>query len=205
MSTFRRMMLASLAMGVPLAVMADQPASQSSKYQPPRKDPTTLVEKVRRGVPASFFNPNVPLSQGWVNVTSCVSGPNEGAMGHHLVFVPDPTKPPPKVVDGVLDPEQPEALIYEPQGNGYFRLVGVEFIQIADDWAARVAKDPTLPATPRVNGQLMNLVSTPNRYGLPAFYELHVWAFADNPRGNFADWNTQVNCNKAKPEDLTSN
>ena len=30
--------------------------------------------------------------------------------------------------------------------------------------------------------------------GLPAFYELHVWAWRDNPKGVFADWNTRVSC-----------
>jgi hypothetical protein len=24
---------------------------------------------------------------------------------------------------------------------------------------------------------------------------LHVWAFARNPKGHFADWNTKVTCN----------
>jgi hypothetical protein len=40
----------------------------------------------------------------------------------------------------------------------------------------------------------MNLIGEPNRFGLPAFYELHVWAWEDNPKGTFADWNTHVTC-----------
>jgi hypothetical protein len=40
----------------------------------------------------------------------------------------------------------------------------------------------------------LNLVPEPNRYRLPAFYELHVWAWEDNPNGSFADWNTLVSC-----------
>jgi hypothetical protein len=31
---------------------------------------------------------------------------------------------------------EPEALIYEPLSNGAMRLVGVEFIAIAADWAS---------------------------------------------------------------------
>src|SRR5262245_45492175 len=185
-----RIMLATLSLAIPLAVMADPAATQNKKSPPPRRDPT-LVELVQNGIDPAFFNPANALAKGWVNVTACVSGPNEGAMGHHLVLPdPDPNKPPPSVVDGVLDPAQPEAFIYEPQGNGYFRLVGVEFIQLADDWANRFAHHQVDTPTPRVNGQLMNLVGTPNRYGLPAFYELHVWAFENNPLGNFADFNT---------------
>jgi len=41
---------------------------------------------------------------------------------------------------------------------------------------------------------VLNLVGEPNRYRLPAFYELHVWAWRDNPDGSFADWNPLVSC-----------
>jgi hypothetical protein len=70
------------------------------------------------------------------------------------------------------------------------RLVGVEFIETAGDWATR-NPDGTPPA---LEGNLMNLIDAPNRYGLPAFWEMHVWAWEDNPKGNFADWNTHVTC-----------
>jgi hypothetical protein len=197
-----RLMLATMSLAIPLAVMADPAATQNKK--PPRRDPS-LVELVQNNIDRAFFNPANALNRGWVNATACVSGPNEGAMGHHLVLPDtDPTKPPPNMVDGVLDPGHPEAFIYEPQGNGYFRLVGVEFIQLAEDWATKFAKGEVSSPTPRVNGHLMNLVGTPNRYGLPAFYELHVWAFEGNPLGSFADFNTQVTCIRAQPDDLTS-
>ena len=41
---------------------------------------------------------------------------------------------------------------------------------------------------------LINFVSGPNPYGADSFYELHVWAWKDNPNGAFADWNTSVSC-----------
>jgi len=197
--------LATLSLALPLAVMADQAATQSAANRaPPRREPTTLVEKVRRGLPDAFKNPFMAMSVGWRNRTACVSGPDEGAMGIHLLFDPSPLpgEAPPKVRDGILEPFDPEALIYEPMGNDTFRLVGAEFIELADHWAQMVQADSTLPPTPRVDGHLMNYVGTPNRYGLPAFYELHVWAFSDNPRGIFGDWNTLVTCNRAKPDDL---
>jgi hypothetical protein len=43
-------------------------------------------------------------------------------------------------------------------------------------------------------GQPFNLVPSPNRYGLDAFYELHAWAWEDNPSGAHADWNPKVLC-----------
>ncbi|TIO10603.1 MAG: hypothetical protein E5X89_09450 [Mesorhizobium sp.] len=36
--------------------------------------------------------------------------------------------------------------------------------------------------------------SAPNRYGLGAFYETHVWAWKGNPTGTFADMNPNVSC-----------
>ena len=199
-----RLTFATLSLTIPLAVIAAQAATQSAPNKSPPREPTTLVEKVRRGTPDAFKNPFMAMSVGWRNRTACVSGPNEGAMGIHLLFDPSPLpgQAPPKVGDGILEPFDPEALIYEPMGNGMFRLVGAEFIELADHWAKMAKEDSTLPRTPRVDGHLMNYVGEPNRYGLPAFYELHVWAFSDNPSGTFADWNTLVNCNRAKVDDL---
>jgi hypothetical protein len=148
-----------------------------------------LIRKVRYAT-AKYKNINVALykEKGWAVATPCVSGPDHGAMGIHVVQGS-------RIADGVLDPMAPEALIYEPLPNGYFRLVGVEFIQLADDWAARYPNG----GVPSLDGNLMNLVGSPNRYGLPAFYELHVWAWEDNPSGNFSDWNNHVTCEK-QPE-----
>jgi len=148
-----------------------------------------LVKKVHDAT-ARYRNINVALykEKGWAVATPCVSGPDHGAMGIHVVQGS-------RIADGVLDPTAPEALIYEPLPNGYFRLVGVEFIQLADDWAARNPNG----GVPSLDGNLMNLVGSPNRYGLPAFYELHVWAWEDNPSGNFSDWNNRVTCEK-QPE-----
>jgi hypothetical protein len=74
------------------------------------------------------------------------------------------------------------------------RLVGVEFIELAEVWDAQKAAQPTL------EGHLLNLVSAPNRYALPAFYELHVWAWERNPNGSFADWNPHVTCERQAAE-----
>jgi hypothetical protein len=141
---------------------------------------------VRAGT-ARFKDIGVALHEGYAAATTCVSGPETGAMGVHLVHMGHGQ--PDRVADAQLLPEEPEALIYEPMPDGSMRLVGVEFIEIASDWSSRNSVGP-----PSVAGRLMNLVGEPNRYGLPAFYELHVWAWERNPLGSFADWNTQVSC-----------
>ena len=43
-------------------------------------------------------------------------------------------------------------------------------------------------------GQLLHLFESPNRFGLPAFYTLHVWAWKDNPNGMFVNWHANVTC-----------
>ena len=91
------------------------------------------------------------------------------------------------VGDGELDAQHPEALLYEVAG-AKLRLVGVEYVVIAEAWNAKHQAPPVLM------GQLFNYVGAPNRYGIPAFYELHVWAWKSNPSGVFADWNERVSC-----------
>jgi hypothetical protein len=142
----------------------------------------SLFGKVRDAT-RRFLDVNVAMHEGWVPATPCVSGPDTGAMGVHFVL-------PSRLADGALNPAEPEALIYEPMANGALRLVGVEFIVFASDWAAL----HTDGSTPAVDGHLTNFVPEPNRFGLHAFYELHVWAWEHNPNGTFADWNTNVSC-----------
>ena len=200
MSTLRRLTLASLSFAIPLAVAAAQPPQTATdtlqsdvrlqQQHSPR--PLTLEAQVRKGTEPFRFFKNA-LDAGWHTATPCVSGPNEGAMGVHFIKgVADE-----RFHDGDLNPEDPELLIYEPLGNGFWKLVGVEFIQYAEDWKNRDPNGDGSP--PNLDGHLMNFVDTPNRYGLPAFYELHVWAWEDNPLGTFADWNIDVNCDKWVP------
>jgi hypothetical protein len=89
--------------------------------------------------------------------------------------------------DGALDPTKPEVLVYEVT-NGRYSLVAVEYIVLADDWNANHSSPPVLM------GQVFHYNGSPNRYGMPAFYELHVWAWKTNPNGIFTDWNPLVTC-----------
>ena len=153
---------------------AGQHESHQSQAQPP-----TLVDIVRAAT-AQFLDPEVAVAYGYVPKPFCVTGPDQGAMGVHYVNGP-------LVVDGQLDPEKPESLVYESL-NGRLRLVAVEYIVLADAWHARNPQPPVL------FGQLLNYIAAPNRYGNPNFYEIHVWAWKDNPFGTFVDWNPRVSC-----------
>ena len=111
----------------------------------------------------------------------CVSGPDDGAMGLHYVNME-------LVADGILDPRRPEIVIYEPLPNGGRRLIGADFLVFADAWHAGNS------GTPELGGQLLHLFESPNRFGLPAFYTLHVWAWKRNPTGAFVNWHSDVSC-----------
>ena len=139
----------------------------------------TFVKTVREAT-VGFKDAKDAEAVGYGLFHGCVSGPQGGAMGIHFVNGN-------LVGDGELDAEHPEALLYE-VADAKLRLVGVEYVVIADDWNAKHQTPPVLM------GQLFNYVGAPNRYGIPAFYELHVWAWKSNPGGVFADWNERVSC-----------
>jgi hypothetical protein len=67
--------------------------------------------------------------------------------------------------------------------DGRLTLVAVEYI---------TSKGPA-----SLEGQLFNFTGAPNRYGLDPFYQLHIWAWKQNPRGAFADMNPNVTCEHA--------
>jgi hypothetical protein len=143
--------------------------------------PAKLVELVRNAT-RQYLNVNA-ATPAYQPFLGCVSGPDHGAMGVHYVNGG-------YVGDGEIDASKPEALIYEPTPAGMM-LVGVEFIVDAAAWLQKHNNTP-----PVLEGQTFHLVNSPNRYGLPPFFELHVWAWRDNPNGAFVDWNNKVSCER---------
>ena len=149
-----------------------------AQQKTPPGDQDKLVEIVRNATVQYVDNADLATGAGYGPALGCVSGPDHGAMGVHYVKG--------SLVNGPIDPTHPQALIYEPQSNGELKLVGVEFIILAS------ALPPN--SAPQVERHLMHYVNGPNRYGLPPFFELHVWAWRENPEGPFVDWNNHVSC-----------
>ena len=81
---------------------------------------------------------------------------------------------------GKIDVAHPQAVMYEPEPGGKLALVAVEYI--------------TFHGPASLDGHLFNYNSSPNRWGLKPFYDLHVWAWRDNPTGTFAEMNPKVSC-----------
>jgi hypothetical protein len=142
--------------------------------------PSTLVQTVRQAT-ERFVDVNAATAAGYVPAFGCVTGPDMGAMGVHYINNA-------LVSGGQLNANEPQALIYEPAGKA-MKLVGVEYITLAENWLTAHQQAP-----PVLDGQLLQYIGTPNRYGLPGLFELHVWAWRDNPHGAFVDWNTHVSC-----------
>ena len=144
-----------------------------------------LISAVRQAT-ERFKDVKVAEAEGYSLMFGCVSGPDYGAMGLHYVNLP-------LVLDGVLDPAKPEIIIYEPLPNGRLKMTGADFLVFAADWHANNA------ATPTLGGQLLHLFESPNRFGLPNFYTLHVWAWKENPTGAFSNWHANVTCDAFAP------
>jgi hypothetical protein len=112
---------------------------------------------------------------------ACIDQPGEGAMGVHYVrksLVGNPA----------VDLKHPEAVVYEPTRSGALKLVALEWVVIKADWDAKHSSPP------RLFGHEFMLMESPNRFGLPAFYMLHAWAWKANPSGMFMPWNPDVTC-----------
>jgi hypothetical protein len=137
--------------------------------------------KVVRESTERFKDVRVAMAEGYALQFGCVSGSDSGAMGLHYVNG--------KLVEsGVLDPTRPQIVIYEPMPDGSLKLIGADYLVLAQTWNA------THPDPPQMMGQLFHLFDAPNRFGLPAFYTLHVWAWKENPDGAFVNWHPQVSC-----------
>lgn len=174
-------LLSSLTAVAPLLAAGDTATSDSDQAHAGHEatSPAKLVQLVREAT-RQFIDVNSATAAGYQPFLGCISGPDHGAMGVHYVNGA-------LVGDGEIDASKPEALIYEPSSEG-MRLVGVEFVVIADTWLAHHSSPPVL------EGQTFLYVSSPNRYNLPPHFELHVWAWRHNPNGPFVDWNNRVSC-----------
>lgn len=166
----------------PRAADADLKAAmpqQHSNHDDRRK--TNELVKIVRQATAKYRDVTAAEADDYRPMFGCVSGDSSGAMGLHYVNLA-------LYMDGKIDAYQPEIVIYEPTPNGRPRLIGADYIVDAATW------DATHSQAPELNGQIFHYYPAPNRYGLKAFYTLHVWAWKDNPSGTFTNWHQNVSC-----------
>lgn len=104
-----------------------------------------------------------------------------GAMGFHYIHGD-------LVGDAVLDPGEPEVLVFAPTADGGRELVALEYVVFAEAWDAANDEPPVL------FGRELMFTDEPNRYELPPFYSLHAWLWRENPAGLFAGFDPDVTC-----------
>jgi hypothetical protein len=155
--------------------------TQQQQPTPQQTRNASALIKIVRESTERFKDVSVAEAEGYALQFGCVSGPDSGAMGLHYVNGA-------LVNSGALDPTRPQIVIYEPTPNGGLRLIGADFLLLADAW------DKKKQGPPELMGQLFHYWESPNRFGLPAFYTLHVWAWKDNPNGAFVNWHPKVSC-----------
>ena len=159
----------------------DHDTAMASQPHKPNPQENALVLAVRDAT-ARFKNVAQANLEGYSLLFGCVSGGDFGAMGLHFTNAS-------LVFDGgELDITRPEIVLYEPTPNGGVRITGADYLVLKADWDAKHANPPELM------GQLFHLFDSPNRFGLDAFYTLHVWAWKENPNGTFTNWNPNVSC-----------
>ena len=155
--------------------------AQQDEMTAEQQSKANALVKVVRASTERFKDVKVAMAEGYALQFGCVSGPDEGAMGLHYVNG--------NIVNsGVIDATRPQIVIYEAMPDGSLKLIGADYLVIADAWNAKHSGPPELM------GQFFHLFEAPNRFGLPAFYTLHVWAWKQNPKGAFVNWHPNVSC-----------
>jgi len=141
---------------------------------------SALLRSVREAT-ERFKDVRAAESEGYHLQFGCVSGDDFGAMGLHYINST-------LIGNGVVDVTRPQIVLYE-QSEGRLKLTGADYLVMAAPWDE---KHPGTP--PQLMGQIFHYFPEPNRFGLPAFYTLHVWAWKENPKGAFVNWHPNVSC-----------
>src|SRR5215213_1298505 len=172
--------LVTAAVAVPLTVISLASASDAHS-----------LTTVAAAATARFHDLDAAQKAGWDVLVvdkdglTCIEDPPAGGgMGVHwangsLLF------------DANIDPATPEALVYAPNAAGKKTLAALEYIVLAPAWTAagHAANDP-----PTLFGRPFDFTPDGNRFGLPAFFSLHVWIWQPNAAGMFEPFNPRVHC-----------
>ncbi len=133
-----------------------------------------------RDATRSFTQIDQALAAGYEQASPCVEN-GDGAMGFHYAKFP--------LIDAVVEATRPELLLYIPEGDD-MRLVGVEYMVMAEPWDAANSGPPTLQGKEFADHRPEDL-----RHGLPfPHYDLHAWVWEDNPLGLFEPYNPALGC-----------
>ena len=135
----------------------------------PGMDTDGAIATLQR-VTARYHDLSVALADTFQLLHPCETRPGEGPVGIVYVNVA-------RLLDGVVDPQSPDALIYEPSSTGSPNLVGVEF---------------AVPNLGQAPPKFLGATFQPeDEFGV---YALHAWVWSYNPEGLFAETNPRISC-----------
>ena len=151
-----RKLLSFLVVMIAALLFVSSASASAKEHSSPGKSVSMEINKVKAAT-AKYHDVNQALKDGYVKASPYVP-----QMGYHYVKG--------SLVDGVVDPLAPEALLYIPTKTG-LKLVGVEYLSTE-------------------NQSLFGVNFDPPHDGLP--YTLHAWIWTANPDGMFNAFNPEV-------------
>lgn len=133
-----------------------------------------------RAISDKYHDEAVAIADGFARTDHCIAEPHLGGMGYHYINGPR--------IDSYLQPGLPEVVLYKdtPQGR---QLTGIEYIVVDKDQDLRTDQD-----RPELWGHKFDGPMPGHEEGMPVHYDLHVWAWHDNPSGAFTAWNPAITC-----------
>lgn len=147
------------------------------------QDPSAYGREIQAGyaavraATAPLKNLDSAVARGYArDVAQCFSDSifsTGGAMGYHHLNR--------GYLDGTVEIEKPEILMYERLRDGSYALTGVEYIVPYRFWA-RDSVPPTLMGRPMLREDERN------------YWYSHMWIWKPSAAGLFADWNPAVKC-----------
>jgi hypothetical protein len=165
----KRIAFLTTALALVMSVIAVRPAQA-------HEDGRVTLDQVRDATEA-YHRVGAAKAAGYSLVPGldyCFDNPGVGGMGYHYINV--------ALLDNVIEPLKPEAMVYNKRANGKLELGAVEYIVPAAGWDAVHSQPPTL------FGQTFGLEQA------LGVYELHAWIWKHNPSGVFFEWNPRLSC-----------
>lgn len=163
------------------AIGAHAPEPPTGGHRDPALELTGPQRTVIRQATQRFRDIDTALAAGYLPTDECVELPGTGGMGYHYVH--------PELMETPgIDPTLPEVLVYAPTRRGR-DLVAVEYLTVDDDQDLSTDAD-----RPTLFGHGFDGPMPGHEPGMPIHYDLHAWAYLDNPSGELAPWNPRVTC-----------
>ena len=135
-----------------------------------------------RSISQHYQAESAAIADGFTRTNDCVEVPGLGGMGYHYVNFDR--------LDKRFEPGRPEVLLYK-DGPGGRVLTGIEYIVVDRDQDLSTADD-----RPELWGHEFDGPMPGHGPGMPVHYDLHVWAWHDNPNGAFSTWNPAISCGR---------